>query len=426
MRNIRILYYHRIEKLSEDYNMLAVSPENFDAQMQYICSHYDILNLSDSYDVWDKQGTGDGVIITFDDGYYDLLYNALPVLERYQIPATMFITTGHIGTEEEFWHDNLHRALFEGKEYKEYFTLEDDIYGGTWATDCLQSKVETYAILRKLFQMAPCEKRAEYERQLLKWAGITEKGRKNRRTLEESELLTLAQSPYVTIGAHCVSHPSLRWLCREQQRMEILESKSALERMTGKEIKLFSYPFGSRDDYSEITIDILRQANFDKAVVAFGGGIYPDTDAYQMPRYLVRNYGGDGFKAYMEEVFGYKKKMDMPESNAQVEYIGKFEADKIVFRECYPIVIWGTGINGRGIYRKLAELGMQERILAFADNDGSKCGNVVEGIPVYSEEGVIHLCDKQRVIILVKNVYGWEICAQLTEKNVRGIHLLIG
>ena len=53
------------------------------------------------------------IVITFDDGYADNLYNAKPLLERYKIPATVFVTSGHIYAQEEFWWDELDRVLLQ-------------------------------------------------------------------------------------------------------------------------------------------------------------------------------------------------------------------------------------------------------------------------------------------------------------------------
>ena len=49
--------------------------------------------------------------ITFDDGYADNLYTAKALLERYNIPATVFLTAGFIGQDREFWWDELDRLL---------------------------------------------------------------------------------------------------------------------------------------------------------------------------------------------------------------------------------------------------------------------------------------------------------------------------
>lgn len=45
------------------------------------------------------------VCITFDDGYLDNYAHAVPILERYQVPAAFFVSTGIVGTDRRFPHD---------------------------------------------------------------------------------------------------------------------------------------------------------------------------------------------------------------------------------------------------------------------------------------------------------------------------------
>jgi peptidoglycan/xylan/chitin deacetylase (PgdA/CDA1 family) len=60
------------------------------------------------------------IVVTFDDGYADSLLNAKPLLERHEIPATVFVTSGNVGQEREFWWDELDRVfLHSGRLPKE-------------------------------------------------------------------------------------------------------------------------------------------------------------------------------------------------------------------------------------------------------------------------------------------------------------------
>src|SRR5262249_26471757 len=71
-----------------------------------------------------------GVVVTFDDGYADNLYGAKPLLERYDIPATVYVTNGHIGHPREFWWDELDRLLLQPRTLPA--TLELRLNGHTW------------------------------------------------------------------------------------------------------------------------------------------------------------------------------------------------------------------------------------------------------------------------------------------------------
>lgn len=425
MKKIRIILYHRIENLPGDYNMLAVTPENFMQHMKWISEKYEILQLSEPMSNWFINDERDAVIVTFDDGYYDWLYKAAPILSKYKIPATMFITTGNIGTQNELWTDNLHRAIFESKKYNDYFELKDNMISSIWGTRCLQEKVNLYISLRKIFQISSKKKRKEFEKQLLEWAGITESGRPNRRILSKEEVQKLAKIEGISIGAHCVSHPSLKWLSKREKEYEIVKSKKTLENITGQEIELFSYPFGTKNDYSEETIDALRRYGFKKAVTGFTGKIEENTDIYQLPRFTIRNYDIEHFKDYMENVVFRNKDYIIPKAKKRevISYIGRYEDDEMLFNGKESIVIWGIGESGRKLLKSLIADGMVERVLAFGDNDLSKHGLIINGKPVLNLTELESMqMDK---VYLVKGTYDWEICKGLIEKNIKNIHWII-
>ena len=128
MRKIGILLYHRVEYLEDDYNMQAVAPDNFEKHMRYLHNHYDVLDLNTPMQNWFNSGTRNAVIVTFDDGYYDFLYNAVPVLEKYHIPATIFIATENIDSGNENWTDNILRIIFSNNSQKDFFIFNNEFY----------------------------------------------------------------------------------------------------------------------------------------------------------------------------------------------------------------------------------------------------------------------------------------------------------
>jgi peptidoglycan/xylan/chitin deacetylase (PgdA/CDA1 family) len=101
-----ILLYHRIASPEKDPVMLCVAPERFEEHLKFLKKNYDIIPLSEiSQRLITGKLNGSEAAITFDDGYQDNLTNALPLLEKYQIPATIFITTGLIGKKANYKWD---------------------------------------------------------------------------------------------------------------------------------------------------------------------------------------------------------------------------------------------------------------------------------------------------------------------------------
>lgn len=84
-----ILLYHSI---SDSPDFFAVAPEVFDRQMRYVSERYEVVQLSRAFEhASGKCVEHDSVAISFDDGYRDFLTEVLPILERYRIPATVFV-----------------------------------------------------------------------------------------------------------------------------------------------------------------------------------------------------------------------------------------------------------------------------------------------------------------------------------------------
>jgi peptidoglycan/xylan/chitin deacetylase (PgdA/CDA1 family) len=85
-------------------------------------------------------------------------------------------------------------------------------------------------------------------------------------------------------------------LSEEEQKHEIISSRQQLERILGKEINVFSYPFGKRSDYDTTTIRISPEAGFLTAATAIPGHFYRWSYPYQIPRHYIHNWDLDSFK----------------------------------------------------------------------------------------------------------------------------------
>ena len=144
------------------------------------------------------------------------------------------------------------------------------------------------------------EQREEWLAQLRVWAGLNAIGREINRSLKPEELKTLAASPWVTVGAHTVSHTSLALLSEVEQRREIGGSKEELERLLGRCVTVFSYPFGTKAHYNKTSLRLCREAGFVKVAANFPGQAHRWTDPLQIPRQLARNWDAETFSNMME------------------------------------------------------------------------------------------------------------------------------
>ncbi|MBI3572119.1 polysaccharide deacetylase family protein [Candidatus Kaiserbacteria bacterium] len=84
-----VLLYHSI---SDADDFFAVSPPEFNRQMQYLTTQFELVPLARAF----RHAAGervrrDSVAVTFDDGYRDFATTALPILKRHKIPTTVFV-----------------------------------------------------------------------------------------------------------------------------------------------------------------------------------------------------------------------------------------------------------------------------------------------------------------------------------------------
>lgn len=92
--SIRILMYHQVLPQSIAYkNDLIVTVENLDEQLIYIKNNFKTVFFKD---LESSKAVENKIILTFDDGYYNNLQYLIPLLEKHQLKATIFIPTEFI------------------------------------------------------------------------------------------------------------------------------------------------------------------------------------------------------------------------------------------------------------------------------------------------------------------------------------------
>lgn len=291
-----VLVYHRVAELYDDPEMIAVAPGNFRRQMEFLKQHVPILRLEDPW----SDRPGPAVVITFDDGYADNVLQALPILEEVGVPASFFVSTAHLGTNQVFWWHRLEAVLLREGTFPARFELKDPRFGRAWATASFEQRQALYAELGMHMRRLDPDRRDAWIGQLEQWAGPAAVPADLHRLMTREELQLLAESPWAAVGAHSVSHTALAALTEAQQREEIFSSKQALETLTGQEITLFSYPFGRKSEYNRISIDLCRAAGFTRAAANFPGQVHRWTDPLQLPRHLVRNWDLETFAAELK------------------------------------------------------------------------------------------------------------------------------
>jgi peptidoglycan/xylan/chitin deacetylase (PgdA/CDA1 family) len=314
-----ILVYHRIAELALDPQRLSVSPKYFTEHLEILKKYCSPLSLNQLNGMLSEgELPRNPVVMTFDDGYADNLAQAKPLLERNDIPATVFVTAGQVGSGREFWWDDLERIFLHSAVLPKtlYFdidgtpvewdlngteTYDASAYKG-WNVELEENPTPRHAVYRSVCQLLrPLSeaRRRETLEKLLAWAGAEREGRNSHLPVTRAELRELDAGEIIDVGAHTVTHAHLSSLAMRAQQKEIVASKTALEEILGHTIKTFAYPFGSRSDFNSESVAIVREAGFEMACANFPGIVWRRSDRFQLPRLLVRNWDGETFHRWL-------------------------------------------------------------------------------------------------------------------------------
>lgn len=251
-RPIAVMLYHRVnDYTAQNLSYLTVNNFNFEQQLQLFVSKYQPLKIDDNWSHLKKNG----VVVTFDDGYADNLTNALPLLEKYNVPATVFVTTSNIGTQNEFWWD---RLSFDYTQLPKTFLLPEH-------NEKVNKKQWTYLRISEILKSKTAADKTNWLEDFEKINNLVFKPRPEYRSLSVDELIQLSKHPLITIGVHTENHYPLGELSFEKQKSEIETNIDKLKALGVSDCKYIAFPHGS---YNQDTFRIMDLFNIEVSFLA--------------------------------------------------------------------------------------------------------------------------------------------------------------
>jgi peptidoglycan/xylan/chitin deacetylase (PgdA/CDA1 family) len=308
--------YHRVSDVERDPWRLAVSPRHFAEHLEVLRTSYLLVNASE-LGASMAAGTmrAGTVALTFDDGAVDNADVAAPLLEQAGVPATFFIPTGLLGSEREFWWDDLEHIILAPGELppvlrssslNTFWPVEPTRYDPSAAARDRTWRAETqgrtgrqrlYNEIWRALMALPHEKRAVALDELRAAAGADRPARAAHRPMDAMELASLAARAGLEVGSHAVTHTVLSSLPQEQQEWELRTSKARLEEILGRPVTSLSYPNGGHD---AVTPSIARQAGYTVGFTASFGLVTRHTPVMLIPRVIPPDVGGDRFARWLD------------------------------------------------------------------------------------------------------------------------------
>jgi peptidoglycan/xylan/chitin deacetylase (PgdA/CDA1 family) len=275
-----IANYHRVTMIKDDWSCESLSPQAFESQIEYFRQNFEILSLDQlsRHLRQDRSLPKKAVVVTFDDGYLDNYVYARPILRKYGVPATFFLTTGHIGGSRLFWWDKVGYAVEHTR--KQWLELTEF---GTWELPAYDRRKTRNRIVNAIRDLPEQRKNLAIE-DLLRVAGVSIPDALAKEVILSWEEVVEMSEEGIDFGAHTLTHPILTNMPLEQAKLEIVQSKKDIETKIGRQVNFFSYPNGSLN--SEI-VDIVKQAGFVAGVTADPSWITQESDVYRLGRIMM-------------------------------------------------------------------------------------------------------------------------------------------
>lgn len=285
-----VLLYHRVYDYQSDPQLLAVRPENFEEQINYLKENYSLLSVEQfSWCLKNKlRFPNKSVLITFDDGYADNYLYALPILEKLKVQALFYISTGNLNSEKCFWWDELEQLLLkDGNKLKAGTFTSNGV--SMYVDSTLEVRMQFYHTLLLALRSMNTSDRQKVLDDVYNLIGSSNPTSEFR-CMTNEEVKKMAKSHSAIIGAHSVNHPSLTACSKEEMDFEIAESKKVLEQITGKSIIHFSFPYGTKNDYNSQICERVKYYGFEFSSANYPYPVISKSECYAFPRFLIRDW----------------------------------------------------------------------------------------------------------------------------------------
>ena len=252
-RRIVVLTYHRVlPRRLQDESFSApgiiVAPDTFNRHMRFISRHLHPIDVSTFERILTRgeafrPGT---CVVTFDDGWWDNLEFALPILERHQVPAVLFVATDYIGSERCFWQERLSRRLFCMRNEASASALLGQLgLVGIIGAPAAPARTAIRRFVDELKMGTLDDIRNTFAR--LDGVSVDSGGSDVDRFLTWNELAKLTEGRWFTVASHGATHTPFTRLSREAVRREVADSFLALRSRLEVTANALAYPNGDVD-----------------------------------------------------------------------------------------------------------------------------------------------------------------------------------
>ncbi len=249
----------------------------------------DFISMKDVHELSKKQFRTDKpwVHFTFDDGYRNNLTTLLPIMEHYQIPFTVFASTGLIEQSKRLPSFIIRAALI-------HYKADANILSYKLTTgDSRDKRINIAEALINHYKYLPQAQGELLLHEIVRlltaeeWAHCNQLY-KNDQLLSLDELKLLGKHKLVTIGAHGYNHAILH---SEQNEACIQQELTAPLQYVNKDVISHAYPNGTSKDYSATTMRKAQECDINLSFTTEEAFITKRTNPLIIPRYFLSGSG---------------------------------------------------------------------------------------------------------------------------------------
>jgi peptidoglycan/xylan/chitin deacetylase (PgdA/CDA1 family) len=295
---LNIMYHGVTRENSNFFSPRHISSQQFERHLQYYSREFDVIGLSQAFTYLQDgyKPNRKTITMSFDDGYLNNLHTALPLLEKYNLKATFFIS-GICAREMQIralWTDLLSCIKYfykdqtielDNKRFRNFIEVETKILLSDYLSTCGISTLNAH--LDYLVSKLKIEERLRSLPEEI-W-----------KLLSREELKQLSSHSLVEIGSHGFAHYKMDEIPIADAKNDLQLSRDILQEVTNREINQIAYPFGSYNslikDTAEMTgyknqlaVDYMCEEDLNDLRILNRHGI-PSTTTYEANIILLNN-----------------------------------------------------------------------------------------------------------------------------------------
>lgn len=269
-----------------NYNLKHIYQNKFEKYIKFLSKNGHAITLNDLTNKNKNKNFKNKYIITFDDGFYNNLKYALPILKKYKTPHTIYLTTNYVDKNLISWIDRIDIAINNCTKKSIY----SKIFNKGFRLDKKKNKIIFLNFIRsysKSLKNIDLNKFAEILLKDLKLNAPKVSNDDLDKKLSWKDVIKMSKNKLTEFGGHSHNHNILGHLNKNNYHLEINKSLNFLSIKAKLNIKHYSYPEGFNTSFNDDIIKILKKNKIKTCVTTLDKNFYKKNYLLKLNRHFV-------------------------------------------------------------------------------------------------------------------------------------------